>query len=140
MTALSSRIDRPFGAPPDCRYCGDQGCQLCLKKKKKRNKYNVAPVEHRTVDGKIFDSLAEAKRYCQLKLLQKGGFIRQLELQPEFRFEIDGKLMFKYLADFRYFEGSQRVVEDCKGVRTPVYRIKKKIIEATHHVKIVEVA
>lgn len=90
-------------------------------------------------DGIIFDSKAESRRYLELKLLERGGFIRQLELQPEYKFEINGKLMFTYRADFRYFESTSRVVEDVKGVRTPVYRIKKKIIEAAFKVRIREV-
>lgn len=111
----------------------------------KRSKFNVdrsaAGIAKRTVDNILFDSVAEAKRYCELKLLEKAGYIRQLELQPEFRFEIDGKLMFKYIADFRYFEGSQRVVEDVKSkpTKTREYRIKKKIVESTYHIKVTEV-
>lgn len=92
------------------------------------------------VDGVTFDSKREAARYAELRLLEKRGFIRQLELQPEFKFQIDGKPIFKYRADFRYFEGEGRVIEDVKGVRTAVYRIKKKIIEAAFNVRITEVA
>lgn len=92
------------------------------------------------VDGLIFASKAEARRYGELKLLEKGGYIRQLELQPEFVFALDGKPIFKYIADFRYFEGLSRVVEDVKGMQTPVFRLKRKLIEAQFCVKIVVVA
>lgn len=88
------------------------------------------------VDGITFHSAAEARRYLQLKLLEKGGYIRQLELQPEFRFEIDGKPVFKYIADFVYFEGSIRVVEDVKGFKTPVFKLKLRLIEAAFNIKI----
>lgn len=106
----------------------------------KRHKYNVAPAHERTVDGMVFDSKAEAKRYSELKLLQTRGFIRGLELQPQFRYAIDGKHVFTYHADFAYFEGEGRVIEDVKGVRTEVYKLKKKIIEAVYHLRITEVA
>lgn len=92
------------------------------------------------VDGITFDSKAEARRYRELKLLEDSGFIRRLELQPEFVFELDGKPIFKYRADFRYFEGGTRIVEDVKGVRTDVYRLKKKLIEAAFNVRITEVS
>ncbi len=103
----------------------------------KPSKYRAVKV---TVDGITFDSKAEARRYGELKLLEKGGYIRQLELQPEFEFILDGVKIFKYRADFRYFEGQTRVVEDVKGVRTAAYRLKKKLIEAAFNVKITEVA
>lgn len=104
---------------------------------RQRNKYNAVKIE---IDGHIFASQAEGRRYQQLKLLERAGHIRQIELQPVFKFEIDGKLMFRYVADFAYFEGVSRIVEDCKGVRTPVYRIKKKIIEQAFKITIREVA
>lgn len=110
----------------------------------KRSKYNVdlspAGIAKRTVDGIVFDSVAEARRYCELKLLQRGGYIRNLKLQPRFKFEIEGKLMFTYVSDFAYFEGSLRVVEDCKGVQTDVFRLKHKIIEAHFNIKITVVS
>jgi hypothetical protein len=48
--------------------------------------------------------------------------------------------MFTYIADFTYFEkDGQQVIEDVKGVRTPVYRLKKKIIEAEYGIAITEI-
>jgi hypothetical protein len=131
--------DPPFGCPPDRALTTAEGRAL-LAKPKKRNKYGVAPVKERTLDGIIFDSKREAARYAELKLLEKGGFIRQLELQPAFEFELNGKVIFKYIADFRYFEGKTRVVEDVKGVQTPLFRLKRKLIESQFNIKIVLVA
>lgn len=104
--------------------------------KPRRNKYGAKKT---VVDNVTFDSAAEAKRYCEPIVLFRAEKIRNLELQPRFDFKIDGKLMFTYRADFAYFEDQRRIVEDVKGVRTAVYRIKKKIIEASHHIKICEV-
>jgi hypothetical protein len=101
------------------------------------SKYKAKPV---VVDDIRFHSQAEAKRYGQLKLLFRAGTIRNLELQPAFHISINGKKIFTYKADFAYFEGAERIVEDVKGFRTPVYKLKKKIVEAQLGVKIREVA
>lgn len=90
-----------------------------------------------TVDGITFDSRAEAARYQELKLLERGKFILDLKLQPEFElipsFRKNGKTYRKtvYRADFSYFDMDlgRTVVEDVKGVLTPVYKLKKKLFE-----------
>lgn len=85
------------------------------------------------VDGILFDSKKEAKRYGELKLLQKAGVIKHLELQPRFTlqpfFACDGNRYRKieYVGDFAYIEGGRKVVEDVKGMFTDVYKIKKKL-------------
>lgn len=102
----------------------------------RRNKYGAKKT---VVDGIKFDSQREAARYLDLLILFRAGKIRNLELQPQFEFKIDGKLMFKYIADFAYFEGETRVVEDSKGFKTAVYKLKKKIVEAHHKIQVREV-
>ena|SRR5882672_180432 len=92
-----------------------------------------------TIDGITFDSKREAARYLELKLLAKAGIIRDLELQPAFVFCHNGRKIFTYRADFAYYEGDQRTVEDVKGVRTPLYKLKKKLVEANWNVTITEV-
>ena len=92
------------------------------------------------IDGITFDSKAEGDRYIELKLLQKSGKISNLVLQPEFNYKGEtGKKLFKYKADFQYNDGDAVVVEDVKGVRTPVYRIKKKLIEDQFKIEIIEI-
>jgi hypothetical protein len=100
----------------------------------KANKYHVAPVAARTVDGIRFDSKAEMRRYQELLLLQRAGYIHHLELQPEFvlveAFTTSAGVKFrgvKYRGDFRYDEGGRDVVEDVKGNATEVYRIKRQL-------------
>lgn len=90
-------------------------------------KYGAIPT---TVDGITFASKAESRRYQELKLLERAGEISRLELQPSFKCEINGKLVCTYRADFSFFTKTERVIEDVKGVRTPVYRLKKKLVEA----------
>lgn len=91
-----------------------------------------------TIDNITFDSLKEAVRYSELKLLLKAGKIKNLELQPEFILQegytdIFGKKHrpIIYIADFSYWETNNpafRVVEDVKGMRTEVYKLKKKLL------------
>ena len=90
------------------------------------------------VDNITFDSKREAQRYGELKLLFRAGQIRNLELQPKLDFILEGEKMFTYKPDFIYFENGQRVIEDVKGVKTPVYRLKKKLIEKQLKVQIRE--
>ncbi len=89
------------------------------------------------IDGIKFDSLKEGKRYKELKLLERAGFIKNLELQKSFElqpsFKKNGKTIRKivYIADFVYFDTKQgkTIIEDTKGFRTDVYTLKKKIFE-----------
>lgn len=91
-------------------------------------------------DGIKFDSKLEAERYAQLKILERAGVIRELELQPSFElipsFRKNGKTWRKtvYKADFRYIlaEGDRIIIEDVKGstaVITDVFRLKQKLFE-----------
>jgi hypothetical protein len=106
-----------------------------------RSKYNA---KRTVVDGITFASKKEAKRYGELKLLERGGRILGLELQPAFdlRAKGGGKVGV-YRADFAYHEkvvgGTRWVVEDVKGFKTPVYRLKKKHLEAQYGIQITEV-
>ena len=96
------------------------------------------------VDNITFDSKKESLRYSQLKLLLDAGIIRNLLRQPEFPLIVNGVYCGKYLADFSYVaECGSLIIEDVKGAsafhRTPVYRLKKRLVEAMYGVKITEV-
>ena len=91
-------------------------------------------------DGIKFDSKLEAERYAQLKILERAGVIRDLELQPKYElipsFRKNGKTWRKtvYKADFRYIlaDGDRIIIEDVKGstaVITDVFRLKQKLFE-----------
>ena len=92
------------------------------------------------IDGIRFDSKHEASRYIELKYMERAGLIKDLLLQqrfeliPEIR-DCHGRVKQRpvyYVADFCYSEkdgdGWRRVVEDAKGYRTQVYKLKKKIM------------
>lgn len=107
--------------------------------------------ETTVVAGQGFDSRREARRYQDLRLLERAGEITELERQPQFPIKVpvldpDGSIrrllvVAIYIADFRYHDRRAQavVVEDAKGVRTPVYRLKKKLVEAQYGIRIVEV-
>lgn len=91
-------------------------------------------------DGIKFDSKLEAERYAQLKILERAGVIRALELQPSFEllpsFRKNSKTWRKtvYKADFKYIlcEDDRIIIEDVKGstaVITDVFRLKQKLFE-----------
>lgn len=82
------------------------------------------------IDGISFASKKEAKRYSELKLLERAGHIRQLTLQPRFPLKVGGQLICTYVADFAYFDQNARVIEDSKGFRTREYIIKAKLLKA----------
>ncbi|MCK5020766.1 MAG: DUF1064 domain-containing protein [Candidatus Peribacteraceae bacterium] len=118
----------------------------------RKNKYNAKKT---VVDGIKFDSIKESVRYQELKMLQRAGVIRGLELQPRYNVVINGHKICYYLADFRYFdnEKGREVVEDVKAMPKTakaqkafkgtgawrIYRIKKKLVEALYPIVIIEV-
>ncbi len=96
------------------------------------------------VDGIMFDSKREAERYKELHLLQRAGEIRHLETQVKLHLHVNGVHVCDYVADFTYQEFDKNdaprlVVEDVKGYRTDVYRLKKKLMLACHGIEIQEV-
>ena len=82
--------------------------------------------------GHTHDSKKEAARCDDLRALEDLGHIADLEHQPEFVVEINGVVICKYRADFAWWQSNARIVEDVKGVRTAVFNLKKKLVEATH--------
>ena len=95
----------------------------------KARKYRNQPI---TIDGIRFDSQAEARRWQQLKLLERAGVIMELQRQVTFPIAWNGIKICSYRADFVYRETAtgEQVIEDCKGFLTPEYRIKAKLMAA----------
>ena len=99
-----------------------------------------------TVDGITFDSKREARRYQELKLMEQAGAIRDLQRQVRFElipaFDVQGKHYrpTSYVADFAYVDAKTgaKIVEDVKGMRTDVYRIKAKLFAHRYGVSIRE--
>ena len=97
-------------------------------------------------DGISFDSKHERDIYLKLKTAEKCGTIRDLQLQVPFvlqdKYTINGKTIraIKYIADFTFInEQGQLEVWDAKGIKTDVYKLKKKIFEYKYGTEIHEV-
>lgn len=95
-----------------------------------------------TVNGITFHSKREAKRYLELRLLETAGRISHLKLQERFPLIVNGIKVCSYVADFSYVEDQKGhphpIVEDTKGVRTSIYRLKAKLMRACYDIKIRE--
>lgn len=107
-----------------------------LRLGRRRSKYrNIKTV----VDGRKFDSRKEAAHYELLKARQFKGEISCLKCQVSFTIKIKKSVICRYIADFTYHENGKRVVVDVKGVRTDVYKLKRKLMLACLGITIVEV-
>jgi hypothetical protein len=96
------------------------------------NKYRNRKVK---ADGYTFDSQAEYRRYCELKLLLEAGEISELRVHPKYQLlpsftDSEGHRVrgIRYEADFEYVEAGHLVVEDVKGAETQVFKNKKKML------------
>ena len=102
------------------------------KRRGSRPKYGNKKV---TVQGINFDSKWESERYLYIKSLERAGRVRNLELQVRFALEVNGQKICTYIADFRYEKENangdwETIVEDAKGVETPEFKLKKKLMKA----------
>jgi len=82
--------------------------------------------------GHTHDSKLEAGRCDELTGKEARGEITHLVQQPVYKVEINGKLMCKYVADFSWFTKDCQIIEDVKGFSTPIFNLKKKLVEASH--------
>lgn len=104
----------------------------------KRNKYGARKLT--SPDGQKFDSVKEFNRWGCLRLLERAGKISDLKRQVSFELipKQEGERACSYVADFTYIENGKLVVEDCKGFKTDVYKIKKKLMKWVHGISIRE--
>lgn len=102
----------------------------------RRNKFGAI----RTVaEGRTFDSKAEATRYLELRRMEDAGVIRELECQPRFPLVVNGVKIAEYYGDFLYKDKSGATcLEDVKGVRTAVYKMKRRLFETLYGIRIIE--
>lgn len=117
------------------------------------NKYHNKKI---IAGGQTFDSKREYNRWQALRLLERAGKIKDLKRQVKYELipaqcEPDtvgpkgghrkGKTLERpvyYIADFVYTENGIEVVEDCKGMRTDVYKLKRKLMLYRYGIKIKE--
>jgi Protein of unknown function (DUF1064) len=93
------------------------------------------------VHGIQFDSKKEAERYQELLWMEQFGLIHKIELQPKYELVVNDQKIGAYYGDFRYelTETGESITEDVKGMKTPVYQIKKKLVKALYGIEIREV-
>jgi hypothetical protein len=94
-----------------------------------------------TVDGLLFDSAKEAKRWQELVIMCRAGLIANLERQTVLRIFVKDVKVCDYQADFTYLEQGQLVVEDVKSPATrkkESYVLKRKLVEAYYQLTIRE--
>jgi hypothetical protein len=112
-----------------------------------------APAAERTVDGFVFDSKSEAKRWAELRLLERAGGIMNLTRQVAFPLMIDNRPVkirsagfpngrpCVYTADFVYTvrraeDEYAEIVEEHKGHDDSASRLRRAVVEAIYGVEI----
>ena len=109
--------------------------------KHKKTKYQNKPC---VVDGLKFPSKGEGMRYQELSSMERQGLIKNLKLQVSYELAppvvLNGRKIppIKYKADFVYELDGKEVVEDFKGMRTPVYKLKRHLMKSVHGIDILE--
>ena len=101
--------------------------QIAAVAKPKRSKYGSKRVE---VDGIKYDSKIEARRGIELIAKERIGEIAHLQHHVVFPLYVNGIKIGSYEADFVYWTGNVRTIEDVKGVQTDVFRLKSKHMAA----------
>lgn len=114
------------------------------------SKYHAKKVK---IDGITFDSMKEARRWYELRLMEKSGAVEDLRRQVKYvlipsQYEHSdqtgrkkGKLLERecsYIADFVYTQNGKQIVEDTKGFRTAEYKIKRKLMLYVYGIRIYE--
>lgn len=101
-----------------------------------KRKYGNIPT---VIDGIEFASRKEAKIYSGLALRQQRGEITGLSLQVPYSLDVNGHHIADYIADFVFREAGVIKVKDAKGVKTPAFKLKSKLMLAVHGVVVDEV-
>lgn len=99
----------------------------------KPHKYGARRTE---LDGISFPSMKEASRYAELVLMEQAGEITDLEVDARtpIRYELSvyGRKVATYRPDFRYRAFGRIILEDVKGMKTPVFKLKERLFRALH--------
>jgi hypothetical protein len=130
-------------------------CTVCGAQTEKKPAENITTqcrgsgTRAHTAQFQHFASRAEAKRYHQLRLLERGGYIRELRCQPVFHLDAPGGgHIGDYIADFAYLDGKldkldvlrdEWVYEDVKGRGAPLNELaawKMKHAEKQYGIRI----
>jgi hypothetical protein len=98
--------------------------------KKRLNKYGA---KQSMIDGHTFHSRAEARYYQVLKYRQMLGEVTDVKLQEPFTvLGPKGQVVTTYRSDFTFWDNveKRKRIIDVKGVQTPYFKLKKRVVEA----------
>ena len=94
------------------------------------HKYGARKTEYA---GRMYDSAAEARHAAELDIEHKAG--RNIGWTPQVakRIEVNGIFICKMILDFEVKLALGRFrYDEVKGVKTPVYRLKLKLLKACY--------
>jgi hypothetical protein len=113
-----------------------RGYSAVCGKTSKQSKYKNQRV---LIDGMVFDSKKEGRRYVELRMLQTAGEISDLRCQVPYELNEGGSHSLKYVADFVYLLNGEVIVEDVKGYRTREYKRKRTLMKTIYNIEIKEI-
>ena len=113
--------------------------------KTKSSKFNNVKSE---IDGHTFDSIKESEYYGSLKIKKNAGLIKDFQMQVQYDILVNNIHIAYYYLDFliENNDGSFEYI-DIKGkdkksnnfIKTGVFALKKRLVEAIYHIKIIMV-
>lgn len=109
----------------------------------KQSKYKNKKAIYKNIE---FDSMKEMSWYIKYELMEKSGSIKDLQRQVKFElqpsFKLNGKTIraINYYADITYIDKDNKLhVIDIKGMKTEVYKLKKKMMAYKYNIEIEEI-
>lgn len=110
----------------------------------RRSKYGVSAKSDRTLNGKVYMSKLEMNYRKHLGMLRGATLPKEkvikIDEQVPFEIVVNGKKICTYFLDFKVIYGDLRIeYVDVKGVKTDIYRLKKKLVEACYPINIREI-
>jgi hypothetical protein len=95
-----------------------------------KNKYGAKSTIY---NGIQYHSKMESKQAADLDLLKRAGEIKEWDRQIPIELDVNGRHICKYYVDFRVFHNDDSVeLIEVKGFETEVFRLKRKLLEATY--------
>lgn len=90
------------------------------------------------IDGIKFGSRSEARRYQELRLLEKAGAVMDLRVHPKLPLVVNGQKIGRgaITLDFSYLENGVLIYEDFKGIDTRESKLRRQVCEAVNGIKI----
>ena len=97
------------------------------------------------IDGHTFDSIKESEFYGSLKLKKQAGLIKDFQMQVQYDIIVNNIHIAYYYLDFlienndgsfEYIDIKGKDKKSNKFIKTSVFAIKKRLVEALYHIKI----